>query len=731
MIVQGSESRGDCKRAHGAHFGVAAWLISAANAVTPWNSSGMIGLREDTDAAPAPTSHAPALSAKIFAEAGWLQTALQLEHRPQQEQMARAVAAEMTADRPLLFEAGTGVGKSLAYLVPGIIQAVDQSRQLIVSTHTISLQEQLEANDLPVCRRLFASHPELRRYQDFKSAVLVGKSNYLCTTRLAHALSDRASLVADADFDELQRIAQWAGTTDTGVRHELKPAPRPEVWDVVNADSSSCSRKHCDGQKCFYQRARGRLRQANVVIVNHALLFALINAGGAQAQGAGRDARGVLFADDFVVLDEAHTVPEVATGNFGLSLSSYGVNRALRYLFNPRTGRGLFRRYGGPEGQQLVQDALDATRLFFDFIGQALLSQRSIVRLRETGVAEPTLDGPLEALHRLVGKLADRLDDGRERDELLEQKQRLKAIQAGLTEWLTLGDKEHVYWAERSGRKETIVALRSAPIDVAPELRKHLFGCGTSVICTSATLAMGGEIAPFAARVGADDARAVIVKSPFDFERNMRVYAASDVPLPTAGEARLALDVLADYIEFCAARVRGGSLVLFTSYSDMRAVAALLEEKFRAAGRPFLMQGADLSRTELARHMKAAGNAVLFGTDSFWTGVDVPGDALGQVIITRLPFDPPTHPVTEARCDRIRDNGGSPFNELTLPDALIKFRQGIGRLIRRASDRGLITVLDSRLLAKSYGRLFVACLPQPEFTLLTRENRADKFHPFA
>jgi ATP-dependent DNA helicase DinG len=691
----------------------------------------MIGLRDDSGSAPPPVSHAPALAAKIFAAGGWLHAGLKLEHRPEQETMARTVAAALRDDEPLLFEAGTGVGKSLAYLVPGLIHALDQSRQMIVSTHTISLQEQLESSDLPKCRRLFQSVPELQRYAAFKSAVLVGKGNYLCTTRLGHALADRASLFADADYDELQRIATWAETTESGLRHDLKPPPRAEVWDAVNADSSSCSRKHCDCEKCFFQRARARLRAAQVVIVNHALLFALINAGGARANGSEPDTRGVLFADDFVVLDEAHTVPDVATENFGLALSSYGVDRALKYLFNPRTKRGLFRKLGGPEAQQLVVDALDAARLFFDFIGSSLLAQRPVVRVRETGVAEPTLDAPLAALHQLIGKLADKLEDGRERDELLEQRTRVKSLQAGVTEWLTLGDKGHVYWAERGGRKQTIVTLRSAPIDVAPELRKHLFGCGTSVVCSSATLAMGGRIEPFAARLGADGARAVAVKSPFDFARHMRVYVATDVPLPTPQEARLALEVLADYIGFCVAKVRGGTLVLFTSYTDMRAVAGLLEARFRAERRPFLMQGADLSRTELAREMRAAGNAVLFGTDSFWTGVDVPGDALAQVIITRLPFDPPTHPITEARCDHIRETGGSPFNELTLPDALVKFRQGIGRLIRTATDRGLVTVLDSRVLAKSYGRLFLECLPQPEYSSISRENRETAFRPFA
>ncbi len=691
----------------------------------------MIGLRDDTGSAPPPVSHAPALAAEIFAEDGTLQRALKLEHRPQQEEMARAVAAALRDDTPLLFEAGTGVGKSLAYLVPGIIHAVDQSRQLIVSTHTISLQEQLETSDLPKCRRLFQADPSLARYAEFKSAVLVGKSNYLCTTRLGHALADRSTLFADADYDDLQRIATWAQTTETGLRHELKPPPRAEVWEAVSADSSSCSRKHCDCEKCFYQRARARIRTANLIIVNHALLFALIRSGGAQANDAATNARGVLFVDDFVVLDEAHTVPDVATDNFGLSLSSYGVERALKYLFNPRTKRGVLRKLGGAEAQQLVLDALDASKLFFDFLGRTLLAQRPIVRVREEGVAEATLDGPLGALHRMLGKIGDRLDDGRERDEVQEQAQRIKAVQAALTEWLTLGDKGHVYWAERTGRQQTIVTLRSAPIDVAPELRKHLFGCSTSVVCTSATLAMGGQIEPFAARIGADSAEAVVVKSPFDFERNMRVYVAADVPLPSPREAKLALDVLTDYIRFCTARVTGGSLVLFTSYTDMRAVAQMLEPGFAAAGRPFLMQGGDLSRTELAKQMRARGNAILFGTDSFWTGVDVPGDALAQVIITRLPFDPPTHPITEARCDHVRDNGGNPFNELTLPDALMKFRQGVGRLIRTATDRGIITVLDSRVLAKTYGRLFIESLPQPEFTPLNRATRDEKFRPFA
>ena len=669
----------------------------------------------------------PALVAQAFAEGGWLQQALKLEHRPQQEQMARAVAGSMSDDEVLLFEAGTGVGKSLAYLVPGILHAIDQTRQMIVSTHTISLQEQIETKDLPLCRRLFESVDELRPYAKFKSALLVGKANYLCTTRLAHALQSRHELFASADHEELQRIAAWARQSRDRLRHELNQAPSPDVWEAVNADSSACSHKNCGGEQCFYQRARARLRHAQVIIVNHSLLFAHLSAGGAAEKGG---TRGILFPDDFVVLDEGHTVPEIATDHFGLHLTSFGTDRLLKYLWNPAKKRGLLHRLGGAREKQLVEDALEAAEQFFGFFRDHLLDKQAIVRVQEEGFAEPWLDAPLTGLVKAVGTLADRFDEGRDRDELLEQRGRLNTYRTGLQQFLRLAAEDHVHWIERSGRKGQIVTLQTAPLDVAPYLREHLLQRKTSVLFTSATLAMGGQIEPFQQRVGAQDARTMVVASPFDYERNLRVYVAADVPLPSPTDARLALDSLIDYLEFCTLRVRGGSLVLFTSYHDLRRCAEALDPVYARERRPFFLQGGDASRTELARRMRAAGNAILFGTDSFWTGVDVPGDALSQVVITRLPFDVPTHPVAQARAEWIRERDGNPFNELTLPDALVKFRQGIGRLIRTQTDRGLVTVLDSRVLAKAYGRLFLECLPKRDYQRLTKENRETRFKPF-
>jgi ATP-dependent DNA helicase DinG len=403
----------------------------------------------------------------------------------------------------------------------------------------------------------------------------------------------------------------------------------------------------------------------------------------------------------------------------------------LRHLYNPKTKRGLLVKHGDAVDRQLVGDALEAAHQFFAFIEERLLARQPVVRVREEGFAEPWLEDPLLALHKAVRVRADRMDDGRERDELLEQAQRLKTCQTALRQFLSLADRERqVYWVERSGRRQTIVTLRTAPIDVAPFIRESLLSRSTSAVFASATLAMGGTIEPFQKRIGAEGVASGVEHSPFDYARNMRVYVATDIPVPTAQDARLALDVLTDYIDFCTRRHPGGSLVLFTSYADLRAVAAALEPVYGGAGRPFFMQGRDHSRTELARLLRESGNGVLFGTDSFWTGIDVPGHALSQVIVTRLPFEVPTHPVLEARTEWIRERGGSPFHELTLPDALIKFRQGIGRLIRSTKDRGLITILDSRIVGKPYGRQFLACLPQPNVRRITRLDRAERFQPF-
>ncbi len=684
----------------------------------------MIGFNDDFEAAPAVSRLLPRIE-NTFRAKGWLHERLELEYRREQEAMANAVAAAFDGDTSLLFEAGTGVGKSLAYLVPAILHAIEKQRPCIISTNTISLQEQIQNKDLELCRTLFGRTPELEDCREFRTALLLGKSNYLCTNRLARAIETKGDLFGDPEQEELHRLAEWSQQTETGLVQELIPAPNYEGWENVNADSSTCNRKNCSPETCPYQRARARLRKANLIIVNHSLLFALINATGSPDKG-----KGVLFPNDFVVIDEAHTVPAIATEHFGLSLGSVGLKRLLGSLYNPKKKRGLLVRYGNSAHRQAVVDAAEAADQFFDFIRARILNQRAIVRLREEGWAEPTLGPPLRSLIQHLNSILDRLEEGTAQDELRDQKRRLESYSTGINQCLSLAEENHVHWVERTGKQGQNVTLRNAPIDVAPYLREFLFQRETSVVLTSATLAPAGNMAAFQAQVGADGVTAELVSSPFDFENNMRIYQAADIPLPSADEGRLSLENLADYIVFCASRNEGGSVVLFTSYQDMRKVALDVEETFQKLRRPFFMQGRDFSRTELTRRFARAGNAVLFGTDSFWTGVDVPGPALSQVIIARLPFENPTHPIPEAKCEWIRNRGGNPFGEFTLPKALIKFRQGVGRLIRKKTDRGVVTILDSRVLHKPYGKLFLASLPHANYRKLTRSNREDLFKPF-
>ena len=346
----------------------------------------MISLRNEPDTPEAPPcfDQLTELTTRIFAQSGWLANMMGMEHRPQQADMADAVAQHLLEDSPLLFEAGTGVGKSLAYLLPGIILAIENRRPFIVASHTISLQEQVLSKDIPLCAELFSCVPELEKYKDFQTALLVGKGNYLCPNRLAAALRAKAELFPSEDQAELQRITDWAKETTNGMRQELNPPPLPEIWAQVNADSSTCSRKNCRPDHCHYQRAKARIQEANVLILNHSLLFALLGAG----MHPGGKTPGILYPKDFMVLDEAHRIPAIATEHFGLDVSSYGLGLALKLLYNPRRKRGLFTKVATPEDCAMVTEAIRAAEGFFQYVREAYLMEKSIVRLMGFSVGE-------------------------------------------------------------------------------------------------------------------------------------------------------------------------------------------------------------------------------------------------------------------------------------------------------------------------------------------------------
>ncbi|HKK17323.1 MAG TPA: ATP-dependent DNA helicase, partial [Opitutales bacterium] len=586
-------------------------------------------------------------------------------------------------------------------------------------------QEQIRNKDLKICRQLFEAVPELRRYAGFTTAMMLGKGNYCCTTRLSNALKEAKSAQTEMfpaeERADLTRIATWSATSKNGLLQELSPSPHPEVWDAINADSSTCSRKNCDSSICFYQRARKQLLSANCVIVNHSLLFSLINAG----MGPEGDARGILLADDFVVLDEAHRVPAIATDHFGLHISSFAVDRALKRIYNPRTNRGILRKLGEKWDHDAVDNALAAAGEFFSYLGDTFLSKKSVQRIHEGGFTENLLSAPLKEVAERLAAIIQKIDDERMQDELRDHRRRILGYRDGINGFVEFAEEDHVQWLERSGKKGQIVTLRSAPLDVAPYLREAIFSRGTAAIMTSATLSDGRRLDAFQEKTGAEVADAKIVYSPFNYEANCRVYIATDAPQPEPGQGRLDLDYLANMISWCVRDEPGGSLVLFTSHFDLRKVAERCEGFLKKIERPLFAQGAGQARSELTRRFADAGNGVLFGTDSFWTGVDVPGPALSQIIIARLPFENPGHPVSEARSEHIRAQGGNPFAEMTVPDALVKFRQGMGRLIRRHEDKGRIVILDSRILTKSYGPRFLDALPVKEYRRFDRVNRSE------
>lgn len=644
----------------------------------------------------------------IFKAGGAMQEYLGFEHRPEQEEMSRFCAQAFEADTPLVFEAGTGVGKSLAYLIPGIIAAKKTRRPLIVSTNTIALQQQILNKDLPLVKLLFTRDETLREFADFKTAFLVGRANYLCTTRLRRAIAEKTELFETKEAAELERIREWALTTETGLYEELNPPPMPEVWGWVNADSSSCTLKNCSDGLCFYQKAKKKIAGADVVIVNHSLLFSLIASGAASEIGS----KGVLFSNDMCVLDEAHLIHDVAAENFGLSISSRSLNRELKRIYDPRKKRGLIMRGGLAREIEkgVVADAIRESEEFFASVRQKYLTKRDTVSLSSPEWIENTLDKPLEVLAQTLASLASRAQSEQAAAEIKDYQRRIIAARNALQDAVFLSSRDHVYWVEKSGSSEN-VSIQSAPIDVAPILREVLFERETSVILTSATLATSkGNLDSFIEKTGAEAAEKFVANSPFDYKKNMRVMLCNDAPEPDKDSKKLDCENIAKIIERLCAGVEGGTLVLFTGYYEMNKTADFLYESNLLKDRRILVQK-QMPRAELIARFKEHGNAVLLGTDSFWTGIDVPGKALSQVIITRLPFANPSHPLVEARNNKILSEGGKPFIQLSIPEAIIKFRQGVGRLIRSKTDKGIISLLDSRLASKPYGRNFMAALP--------------------
>jgi ATP-dependent DNA helicase DinG len=663
------------------------------------------------------------------------------EDRQGQRDYARGVARLYNLGGIGVLEAGTGIGKSLGYLIPALRWSAANGERTVVSTNTINLQEQLVGKDLPFLAHALADQP-------VRFALLKGWRNYLCLQRLDQASGAHATLFPGEGEERLADLIEWAGKTKDGSLSDLPVQPGDEVWDEVAAEPDLCTRLKCPFfEKCFVFAARRKAAQADVVVVNHHLLLSDI---AVRRITQNWDDAAVLPPYTRLILDEGHHLEDAAGAHLGSTITRRSLDRLFARL--ERRGKGLLptliARLAGRRdlvsvaSLDLVQARLTgSTRagrekggVVFDLL-DALMASESVVVRRLDGdfethpiwrggldAALPDLLGEIEILAKGLQLVRDRMED----DDAAQERYGalLGEVRAVTRRLVNAGDSLRsalrppedatpaVRWIEVRG-KERNIAVSSVPLDLAPILRDDLFRKVETCVVTSATLAVDGRFNFLRSRLGLDEddvePSCAIHPSPFDFASQALLAIPTDGPAPNAdaaGHLDTVSRVLADLIDV----TRGGVFGLFTSHRDVRAAAAALREAGVGKRYTLLVHGED-SRQSLLRRFIETGSAVLLGTASFWEGVDVPGDPLRAILLARLPFRVPTEPLVAARCERVARGGGDPFTDYMLPDAALRLKQGFGRLIRTANDRGAIVLMDPRVLTRGYGEMLLDTLP--------------------
>ncbi|MDD5286503.1 MAG: helicase C-terminal domain-containing protein [Desulfuromonadaceae bacterium] len=687
---------------------------------------------------------------RVFAADGMMSHLKGFEQRDEQVRMAFAVAEAFNGDRVALVEAGTGIGKSLAYLVPAILWATRNNQRVVISTNTINLQEQLIKKDLPFLSR--------NSQVEFKAVLVKGRGNYVCLRKLEHAEAE-PSLFPDETSAELTTIIEWSRSSQDGCRSDLSFTPHRNTWEELCCEADQCSRSRCKHfGRCFFYRARREASSAKVLVVNHALLLSDI----VLRKETGYDATAILPPFTRLIFDEGHHLEDVATSHLSLIIARSGILKQLHRLVPQKSNRvglltiissritrdlpesleGLYAELSGLLESHLlpkVHDLAALTERTMDWLALSLengvgglsggeqklritpeIESKPLwqeVRLRLHTLAD-ALNDYTSALRTLLRRSEELPEKLREKlaDQLLDTggiEGRLQAMADGVLFFITEA-QGYCRWIEaRTGSRGVQARLCAAPLDISAQVKETLLDRLKTIIVTSATLTVGTEFGYLKKRAGfgllaKERLTELRLASPFDYASQVFVGIPEDMPEPADPGYREALE---ERILKAVSISRGGVFILFTSYDLLNRVYSALSPDLARLGLVALKQGETGRHTLLARFRKE-GNAVLFGTDSFWEGVDVKGDALRLVIIARLPFQVPTEPVQQARAEKIKADGGDSFREFSVPQAVIKFRQGFGRLIRSREDRGAVLILDRRVINKGYGKIFLRSLPE-------------------
>ena len=635
-----------------------------------------------------------------FGEGGAISKKLKnYESRPQQLKMAEAVCDAIESDKHLIAEAGTGVGKSLAYLVPFIVHAVENDKKVVISTNTKTLQQQLYEKDLPFLEESLGV--------EFRYALCLGSENYLCRRRLnsefTYDLFD-----TDGQIEDAKKIITWSDHTKSGIRSDLGFVPKPGVWENVCRDSDLCLGNKCYYKNgCSYRKAKMEQKTSHILITNHSLFFTNLASGGQ-----------VLPQFHAVVFDEAQTLEDVATDYLGFEVSNTQIKYLFDSIYNPKTEKGLLTKFKRAKRQVAVihdhlEDARTAVTQFFDAMADKFGSKNDVKRIRTKNLIYNYLDEPLKGLSGALKGLMDYVTI--KEDELLVKSyaKRCDSLKVSLSLILNLEKEDYVYWAEVSARRRSIkYSLFASPIEIAEELNKQLFSVIKPIALTSATLATNNDFTFIKKRLGIKECREVLLDSPFNYKENVLLYLPKKIIDP-GDDFKLFQQQALGHIKEIIDIMGGRMFILFTNYGMLNFISNELKACYKDI--VFLRQG-EHPRYTLLEEFKKNPKAVLLGTNSFWQGVDVPGRALECVIITKLPFSVPDDPVTEARMELIEARNGNPFTEYSIPQAIMMFKQGFGRLVRTKTDRGIVAVLDPRITTRYYGKSFTAALPKCKYT---------------